>query len=138
MSQGGNANKNGRKLEKRVEAEILKTPLEYITQHRYDSIYGHRAKMDFYFPEIDVAVEAKNQEGGGSVAEKLPYVMHSFEAHPASRGLLVLGGAYWKTKPGILAWAENYAESSEMDIEIIFEEDFKEWLFEQTETRCAA
>lgn len=134
MSQGSNANKNGLRLEKRVELMLSAETFNYKKQHPYPSIYGHNAKMDFYIEDLDIAVECKNQEGPGSVAEKIPYVMEAFEQHPAKRGLLILGGRYWKTKPGILEWAIARAHRSDKYIQIIYEEDLGEWL-EQTESR---
>lgn len=131
MSQGGNANINGARLEKRVEILFDCYTVEYDKQHKYKSIYDHNAKMDFYIPVIDTAIECKNQEGSGSVAEKIPYVMESFEQHPAKNGLLVLGGAYWATKPGIKAWADTRAKKSDKNIQIIYEHELEAWL-EQT------
>ena len=135
MQQGTKANVNGSRLENRIEQKLSNLSIKYIKQHKYDSIYNHQGKMDFYLPDIDTAVEAKNQEVSGSVAEKIPYVMFSFEKHPAVHSLLVLGGNYWKTSPGIINWAKNYANSSSKHINIIFEEELEEWLFEQTSKR---
>jgi hypothetical protein len=137
MSQGNNANINGARLEKRVEQLLDRFSIVYAKQHRYDSIYGHNAKMDFYIEHQDLAIECKNQEGSGSVAEKIPYVMEAFMQHPAKNGLLIFGGAYWLTKPGIKAWAETRAKQSGKNIQIIYEQDLETWL-EQTNSRCAA
>ena len=123
LSQGAKANVNGAKLESRIEALLNLLGIEYVTQHRYDSIYGHRAKMDFYLPQHDIAIEAKNQEVAGSVAEKIPYVMANFEAHPAQTGILVLGGAFWKTRPGIVHWAKQYSSSKHTIV--CFEEELQ-------------
>jgi hypothetical protein len=123
LSQGAKANVNGAKLESRIEALLISLGIDYVTQHRYDSIYKHRAKMDFYLPLYDIAIEAKNQEVAGSVAEKIPYVMANFEAHPAKSGILVFGGAFWKTRPGIVDWAKNYSCSK--FIAVAFEEELE-------------
>jgi len=137
MSQGKNANVNGLNLEKRVEAVLAEYSLEYIKQHKYKSIYGHDAKMDFYIPQLDLAIECKNQEGSGSVSEKIPYVLESFQQHPASSGLLILGGSYWPTKPGIMQWAQQKSRSSNKQIRIIYFDKLGEYL-EQTNIRSAA
>jgi hypothetical protein len=137
MSQGGNANINGAKLETRVEQLLDIFEIDFEKQHKYTSIYGHNAKMDFYIADSDLAIECKNQEGAGSVAEKLPYVMEAFEQHPAKNGLLVLGGAYWPSKPGIKAWVETKAKKSGKNIQVIYEKQLESWL-EQTSFRCAA
>lgn len=137
MSQGKNANINGLNLEKRVEAALNSYNIAFIKQHKYKSIYGHDAKMDFYVPAFDTAIECKNQEGAGSVSEKIPYVLESFLQHPASAGLLILGGSYWPTKPGIMQWAEQKSRLSHKQIKIIYFEHFGDWI-EQTSIRCAA
>jgi hypothetical protein len=137
MSQGGNANINGARLEKRVEYLLDIARIIYNKQHKYTSIYGHNAQMDFYIPALDLAIECKNQEGAGSVAEKIPYVMEAFLQHPAKNGLLIFGGSYWATKPGIKAWAESRAKQSGKNIQIIYEQDLESWL-EQTSSRKAA
>lgn len=135
MSQGGNANINGARLEKRVELLLDSYEVVYTKQHKYTSIYDHNAKMDFYLSALDTAIECKNQEGSGSVAEKIPYVMESFEQHPAKQALLVLGGAYWATKPGIKTWAEARAKKSEKVIQVIYDYELGAWL-EQASKRC--
>lgn len=68
MSQGGNANINGARLEKRVELLFDQYNVDYTKQHGYKSIYDHNAKMDFYIPALDTAIECKNQEGSGTDA----------------------------------------------------------------------
>lgn len=137
MSQGGNANINGAKLESRVEHLLNIYEFDFVKQHKYTSIYGHTAKMDFYVENLDLAIECKNQEGAGSVAEKLPYVLEAFEQHPANNGLLILGGEYWPTKPGIFTWVKNKAIKSGKNIQVVYEKDLESWL-EQTSCRCAA
>jgi hypothetical protein len=82
MSQGANANINGARLEQRVEQLLISFNLDFIKQHKYVSIYNHCAKMDFYVESLDLAIECKNQEGSGSVAEKIPYVFEAFFAAP--------------------------------------------------------
>jgi hypothetical protein len=134
MSQGGNANINGMRLEKRIEELLNSFQLEFFKQHKYTSIYGHNAKMDFYIKPLDLALECKNQEGAGSVAEKIPYVLEAFEQHPSRNGLLILGGEYWKTKPGIKEWACTKVQKSSKKITILYEHELGEY-FEQTKNR---
>lgn len=134
MSQGSNANLNGARLEKRVEYILETYKIDYAKQHGYESIYSHKAKMDFYIEQFDLAVECKNQESSGSVAEKIPYVLEAFMQHPAKSGLLILGGKYWLTKPGIKAWADTRAKQSVKNIQIIYEHELEKWL-EQTSCR---
>jgi hypothetical protein len=134
MSQGKNANINGSSLEKQVEAFFIENNIDYVKQHRYESIFGHNAKMDFYIESLDLAVECKNQEGNGSVVEKLPYVMESFEQHPCKNGLLILGGKFWPNKPGVVSWAIRRGLRSNKDIKVIFFSELGEW-FEQTSSR---
>jgi hypothetical protein len=134
VSQGGNAKANGVRLEARVENILAEIGLEYIKQHKYTSIYGHTGKMDFYLPNLDMAIEVKNQEGAGSVCEKIPYVMENFEQHPAKRGLLVLGGAFWLTRPGITDWFIQKANKSSKHLQVCYFNNLGEW-FEQTKNR---
>ena len=136
MSQGGNANINGMRLEKRIELLLTSFNLLFDKQHKYNSIYGHNAKMDFYIPSLDLAIECKNQEGAGSVAEKIPYVLEAFEQHPSKNGLLILGGEYWKTKPGIKKWACDKVQKSSKTITILYEQELGAY-FEQTSSRSA-
>lgn len=135
MSQGGNANISGDRLEKRVES--LLSPYTYIRQHKYTSIYGHNAKMDFYVVDLDLAIECKNQDVNGSVAEKIPFVLESFEMHNAKNCLLVLGGRYWPTRPGIKSWVTNKSLSSSKNILAVYEDEVGEF-FEQANFRRAA
>jgi len=134
MSQGGNANINGARLEKRIEALLANSNLDFVKQHKYTSIYGHNAKMDFYVCSLDLAIECKNQEGAGSVAEKIPYVMEAFDQHPAKNGILIFGGQYWYTKPGIKAWAEQKAKQMNKNIIVLYETEVEDY-FEQTNSR---
>jgi hypothetical protein len=135
MSQGGNANINGARLEKRVEALLDEFNFDFVKQHKYTSIYGHKAQMDFYIEALDLAIECKNQEGAGSVAEKIPYVMEAFSQHPAKNGILIFGGQYWYTKPGIKAWAEQKAKQMNKNIIVLYETEVENY-FEQTNSRC--
>jgi hypothetical protein len=131
MSQGGNANISGDKLEQRVEFIVKKHNIAYVKQHRYKSPYAHNSKMDFYLTAFDMAVECKHQDVPGSVDEKIPYAMETLEYHPAKKALLILGGVYWATKPGIKAWAETRAKKSDKCIQVIYEDELEAWL-EQT------
>ena len=133
-----NRNINGKRAETIVQELFDAFGVEYVKQHKYTSIYDHTARMDFYIPLWDLAVEVKNQNGSGSVSEKLPYVMEAFEQHPAQNGLLLMWGTFWPTKPGMKAWVEKRADSSEKDITALYMDQFEDWLSEQTETRRAA
>ena len=63
--------------------------------------------------------------------------MEAFEQHPAKNGLLILGGAYWPTKPGIKSWVLQKAKQSDKNITVVYENDLENY-FEQTNSRCAA
>ena len=137
MNQGAKANLEGKKFESVIKELLDEESILYIKEQPFISIYNHKARMDFYLTELDMAIEAKHQNVKGSADEKIPYVMHNLEAHPASRGLLVLNGDHWDTKPGIYHWAKQFAESSSKQIDIIFYHELRGYL-EQTKTRCAA
>ena len=136
MNQGLKANISGNNLEERIASMLSSKNIEFIKQHKFTSIYGTNAKMDFYITSLDLAIEAKNQEVSGSVAEKLPYVLLNLAQHPASNGLLVLGGNYWKNKIGIHKFLVNFSNVlTNTKISFIFEEELERYLIEQTNSR---
>lgn len=135
MKQGTKANLNGSKLETRIALILDTLDIDYIKQDKFVSIYNYNAKMDFYIPSLDLAIEAKNQEVSGSVSEKLPYVVLNLEKHSAKNGLIVLGGSYWKNKTGIFDWIINFSKSFNTNINCIFEEELESFLIEQTNSR---
>ena len=137
MNQGAKANLAGKSFETVVKELLDDENIDYIREQNFNSIYNHKARMDFYLTDLDLAIEAKHQNVAGSVDEKIPYVMHNLEAHPATRGLLVLNGDHWDKKPGIYHWAKQFAERSSKQIDIIFYHELRGYL-EQTKTGRAA
>lgn len=121
--QGGSiANKNGSKLESYVESLIVSLGLKYEKQVKYTGIYNKVSRMDFLLTDFGIAIEVKNQTGGGSVIEKIPYAIESLEHFPADKGILVLGDvkaiqnlqeSFWKTKgAGCYEYAKNRTKGS--------------------------
>lgn len=106
--QGGSvANKNGSNLEGHVENMLIALDIKYKKQVKYAGIYNKVSKMDFLLTEHNIAIEVKNQSGGGSVIEKIPYAIESLQKFPAGGGILVLGDikaiqksqvSFWDTK----------------------------------------
>ena len=136
-NQGKKANLEGKKFETVIKEFLDDEGIAYVKEQPFTSIYNHKARMDFYLTDFDLAIEAKHQNVAGTVDEKIPYVMHNLESHPASRGVLVLNGDHWDTKPGIYHWAKQFAEASSKQIDIIFYHELRGYL-EQTKTGCAA
>ena len=137
MQQGAKANYTGKQFENLIAQQLDNLDIRYVEQHPFTSIYTHTAKMDFYIADRDLAIEAKFQGVGGTVDQKIPYVMHDLESHPAERGLLILGGAHFKKRTSIYDWAKQFAAKSDKQIDVIFLEELEDYL-EQTEARQAA
>lgn len=138
MGNGTKANNNGSKLEQYIEDILIKYSIEYQKQVKYEGIYGKISKMDFYLPEYDIALEAKNQTGGGSVWEKIPHVMHSLTKFPAKNGRLVCGDtlainesrqSWWKDRGiGAINWAIDFSKNSNKNIGVLHFSDFEDYI----------
>lgn len=78
----------------------------------YTSIYGHRARIEFYLilPAQHFYIEAKRQRSSGSTDEKLPYVVANARANISEgRGfVLVIDGDGWKQ--GAIEWVKDQAQ----------------------------
>ena len=72
----------------------------YRTGGRKEALIAARGEWPPFIIDDDdwtrVVLEAKWQEGGGSVDEKLPYVWLSFLESPVMNWVLVLDGNYWQ------------------------------------------
>jgi len=69
------------------------------------SLYGTKGRKEAFIHAdgADWVVEAKWQETGGSVDEKLPYIWEAFLVSPVRHWIVVLDGRYWKTGRGVMA-----------------------------------
>lgn len=137
--QGGSiANKNGSKLELYVEKMLILLGLRYEKQVKYTGIYNKTSKMDFLLTDYNIAVEVKNQTGGGSVIEKIPYAIESLEQFPSDIGILVLGDvkaiqnlqeSFWDTRGrGCYEYAKNRTKNSSSNVDVIKYSNLYEYL----------
>tara|TARA_X000001388_G_C2133689_1_gene86020 strand:- start:96 stop:488 length:393 start_codon:yes stop_codon:yes gene_type:complete len=108
ISQGAKAVKSGKLLENDIE-RILKSNGYYVeTQVKFTDCYNNsRSKMDFYIPELDLAIECKRQMGSGTADQKLPFVVANLNKFPASKGLLVLAGDHYHARKGIAMYLDS-------------------------------
>ena len=124
LSQGGQANANGKQLESSVESILDSYNFDYISQAPYENIYGSkRARIDFRID--DLAIECKFQRVAGSVSEKMPYVVANLGKFP--RGLLVIDGDYFRKNEGLQAWLSSERSDA---FDWCFVEELGQWLEE--------
>lgn len=102
------ANNNGQKLEELIAIMLTDMNIKYETQKKIGiSLYGKPMKVDFYLPEYNTVIEAKNQSSSGSVDEKYVYVYGNFLKNN-QKGMVVYKGSgmrshaleYLKSKQG--------------------------------------
>lgn len=121
MQQGAKAMLNGSVFEAECESLLEEHGIEFESQVPYTNIYGsNRSKMDIVVG--DLYIECKFQEVGGSVDEKIPFVMENLEQFP--KGMIILGGNHWKGERGQLIY--EYINSSRYKAEAVYFEEFVE------------
>lgn len=124
ISQGRQANINGKALETNVSQLLTQLGCSFKEQVKFTNVYGSaRAKVDFMID--DLAIECKFQNVAGSVSEKMPYAYENLNLF--NRGLLVLDGEYFKKHEGLQAYL-NSKVSEKFDW--CFVDDLAEWLME--------
>ena len=126
VSQGAKANLSGQKLEDEVASILKSLDIDFQSQVKFQDCYGNtRAKMDFMVDEL--AIECKRQEVGGTADQKIPFVYENLSMF--KRGLLVLDGAHFHKREGII----NYLNSKRSSFfDWCFVEELEDWLLEQT------
>lgn len=131
VSQGAKANYSGQKLEQEVASILTNLDIDFQSQVKFTDCYGNsRAKMDFMVD--DLAIECKRQEVGGTADQKIPFVYENLSMF--KRGLLVLDGAHFHRREGIL----NYLNSKRSSFfDWCFVEELEDWLLEQTDSGAA-
>ncbi len=98
------------------ESQLHRNPSQkfVIKDAPYNSIFGHRAKIEFLIVTHNrqVLVETKRQKHPGSTDEKLPYVyQNAVNNLPERETVLVMSGQGWK--PGARAWIEKQAKETD-------------------------
>jgi len=125
VSQGAKANYSGQKLEQEVAYILTNLDINFESQVKFTDCYGNsRAKMDFMID--DLAIECKRQEVGGTADQKIPFVYENLSMF--KRGLLVLDGAHFHCREGIIKYL-NSKRSSFFDW--CFVEELADWLVEE-------
>jgi len=125
VSQGAKANYSGQKLEQEVASILTNLDINFESQVKFTDCYGNsRAKMDFMID--DLAIECKRQEVGGTADQKIPFVYENLSMF--NRGLLVLDGAHFHRREGILRYLD--AKRS-IFFDWCFVEDLADWLVEE-------
>ncbi len=138
ISQGAQANKNGRVFENMMipifkdagfevftESELSKPKIKehvanlkrYIIKNaEYITIYGEGGRTEFVIVDATrrIRVEAKYQSAQGSVDEKYPYMLlNGIYQYPESEIIFVVdGGGY---KPGARKWLEDHIKDNWLD-----------------------
>lgn len=126
ISQGKRAVKSGQILENSVEDILVDNGYTVEVQAKFTDCYNNpRSKMDFYIPELNLAIECKRQMVSGTADQKLPFVVANLAMFPSKKGLLILDGDHYRARKGIAMYL-NTQKSDCFDW--CFVEDFAEWL----------
>lgn len=138
ISQGAQANKNGRVFENMMipifkdagfevftESELKKPQIQkriaelqryIITDAHFTTIYNSNGKTEFVIVDGTrrIRVEAKYQATAGSVDEKYPYMLlNGIYQYPEQEIIFVVdGGGY---KPGARKWLEEHISNNWLD-----------------------
>lgn len=148
--QGSKANKNGKRLEDLVEAELCKYNIDVlaynewandvtkisddakgvlITNAPYINVYGSRSRGEFLLflnGFLDTRIECRSQVVGGSVDEKLPYLLENCKAFDEKNVIVVLEGNGYRTKAK--EWfIENAHAVRFKNINVMSLKEFKDW-----------
>jgi hypothetical protein len=132
--QGALANKSGQEHEEKIceATEILGcTNVSYVdlrdnkvdlssnkylsvSQPHFTNIYGGKSRADLLiiFNQNRIRIEAKRQEGAGSVVEKFPFVMENLEQteislYPENFSILVIEGKYLLENLGLINYIQK-------------------------------
>ena len=134
--QGQTANLSGSQFENEVAKRLQNVELEYETQVKFTNIYGsNMAKIDIYVPLINLYIECKNQNVGGSVDEKVPFVVENLKNIVAkdnsAEAMVVFGGTHWKGSRGkkIVNWAKTQCNCEHLNA--FYLDEFENFLSHQ-------
>lgn len=107
-TQGQRANQNGQTAEIVIDAVLHQKRLAAVRQYPIGlGIFGTPIRVDFYLPiapgyPSGLILEAKWQEVGGSVDEKLPYLLANIQHCYPSPAIVVIDGLGFRS--GAIAW----------------------------------
>jgi hypothetical protein len=98
------ANINGKQFEDKCFNILEELDIKILKQ--YTTIFNRKGRLDYYLPELDIGIECKYQQVGGSVIEKLPYTLLNLNSLPFYKTILVFGGKYLETHHDFILWAK--------------------------------
>lgn len=132
QEQGLKATTNGAAFEKIIEDYLCGTldveSLKYDHNHLeedyvlwkhapYRSIYDTNCRSEFLLQlgSRKIRIECKYQSVGGSVDEKLPYLMMNFTQQvPEDETIIIIDGAGWR--PGAVKWLRDACEGTKCKV----------------------
>ena len=148
--QGSRANKNGKRLEDLVEAELCKYNIDVLSYNEwindiikmsddvkgvliknapYTNVYGSRSRGEFLlFLEgfLNTRIECRSQSVAGSVDEKLPYLLENCKAFDEKNVIVVLEGGGYRVRAK--EWfIENAHAVKSKNINVMSLREFKTW-----------
>lgn len=129
LSQGGRANQHGRSAEGVISAILTQRGCTFERQKFIGrSIFDSDLYADFYITTRDdypigLIIESKWQDVGGSVDEKLPYlVLNIKERYPCPAIVVLHGGGF---RPGAERWLRRQVDTKL--IHVFRLEEFLSW-----------
>ena len=148
--QGSKANKNGKRLEDLVEAELCKYNIDVLSYNEwvtditkisddvkgvlfknvpYINVYGSKGRSEFLLfldGFLDTRIECRSQLVTGSVDEKLPYLLENCKAFDEKNVIVVLEGNGYRTRAK--EWfVENAHAVRFKNINVMSLKEFKDW-----------
>jgi hypothetical protein len=132
INQGARAVASGKALETSTLNILEELNINYEEQVRFtDTYYNENSKMDFYLPELEVAIECKFQKVSGTADQKFPKVVNDLrlfrDGNIHGKGLIVLAGSHYETRVGIQQYLND--QKSEY-LDWCFLHELKGWLKE--------
>lgn len=118
MTQGRQANKNGRAAEDVISAILDQRGCVYRRQHPIGlGIFGTPLQVDFYLPSTrpfpnGLIIESKWQQVSGSAEEKLCYLVENIRTvYPCTTIVMIDGSGF---RPGAVRWLKAQAGQSRL------------------------
>lgn len=118
MSQGARANDSGKVAEDAIEATLDRCAIAYDREYiACLGIYNTPIKVDFYLRprgtySAGLVIESKWQDVGGSVDEKLPYLVANIKACYPCPAVIVIDGTGFR--PGAVLWLRQQADGERL------------------------
>jgi predicted heme/steroid binding protein len=148
MSQGANANYSGKGFEDDCVG-WLESHGFTVSKYFYEALWNNpdtrnKNSTDAWLEELSIQIECKNQNGQGTADQKFgSELWNAYKLIDCKHYVIVYGGSWWEKGRGLAIYhaAKDMAEELSTDtkqLHVFKFNEFKEWLFEQTKTGCAA